>query len=144
MHSSLRGDVFVRRATSQHREILNGSRLRLLDRPASIREAIQRVRFVVHHGSMAMSEEALASGRPQIVAPSYLEHLLTARALVSLGVARVARSTRDLEQTSHLLAATADDQQTTRAAAEFAERYWSAGGPGQDLPDQLLAQVGVA
>ncbi len=51
-----------------------------------MRTALDRARLIIYHGSMLTAEETLLAGRPQVVVPLYLEHLLTARALEGLGV----------------------------------------------------------
>ncbi|HEY3256194.1 MAG TPA: hypothetical protein VGJ91_19685 [Polyangiaceae bacterium] len=50
--------------------------------------------MVVRHGSMLMTEESLVAGCPQAIVPLYLEHLLTTRALLELGVATALPSVR--------------------------------------------------
>ena len=89
--SGLTGQVFVRHSTPEQRRVVASSSIAWLEKPASIQEALERARVAVHHGSMLLTEEALTVGRAQVIAPIYLEHLLTARTLVSHGLATVIR-----------------------------------------------------
>lgn len=106
-----RGRVFVRRGTAEQRALTVGSQLTWLEEPAEIAGALERARLVVHHGSMLLTEEALVAGRPQAIAPLYLEHVLTARALQELGVATVLPSRSPVELAAALRAALDNDVQ---------------------------------
>jgi hypothetical protein len=85
--SGLRGSVYVRGGPPDLRSAIAGSAIEWLDRPIRMTEKLARVRTVLHHASMLTTEETLLAGRPQVVAPLYLEHLLTTRAILDLGVA---------------------------------------------------------
>ncbi len=90
--SGLTGRVFIRRPQAEQRAIIAASSgIGWLDAPVPVQEALDRAALVLHHGSMLLAEEALVAGRPQLVAPVYLEHLFTARALAGNGLARVIR-----------------------------------------------------
>lgn len=142
--SGLKGRAFVRRGTDAHREALAGSEMVYLQQPAPIREALQSARMVLHHGSMLTSEEALAAGRPQVVAPLYLEHLFTARALEGLGVARILRPSFAPEDIARTLAAAASDAGLAAQAFGYAETFWRTAAPDPELPRRLLEAVGAS
>jgi hypothetical protein len=76
-----------------------------------------------------------------VLVPIYLEHLLTARALLGLGVAAVVRSARDPEDVARGLAASLGNPAIARRAQAFAEAYWRESPPASDLPDRLLREV---
>lgn len=139
--AGMRGRAFIRRGTTVHREALEGSQVAYLERPVAMAEALERARLVVHHGSMLTSEEALATGRPQIVVPLYLEHLFTTRALLGLGVARLARASFSEREIVRVLTAARDDAELSKAARAFAETFWQTSAPSPDLPVRLLDTV---
>jgi hypothetical protein len=141
--SGLRGRAFVRRGTEAHRRALCGSAVAWLDRPVPIRAALRRARAVVHHGSMLMTEESLVSGRVQMVAPLYLEHLLTARALLSLGVAHVLRPPHQPTAIADTLRRCLADTVLTARAHSFAENLRTSAPTRKALPEALLCQIGV-
>lgn len=134
------GRVFVRRGTDAQRRALAGSRITWLDGPEPTRDALERARLVVHHGSMLMSEEALAAGRPQLVVPLFLEHLLTARALGGLGVAAVIRPTDGGDDIGRAVAGALSDTAMARAARSFAESYRQTAAE-RERPATLLSRV---
>jgi hypothetical protein len=139
--SGLSGRVFVRRPTKIQRQTVGGARVRWLDSPEPPQTAIERARAVVHHGSMLMAEEALVVGRPQVVAPIYLEHLFTARALAANGVGQVIRPGSSQDATiATLAAASADGASPTSAAWTFARAHVPH-APDPELPRRLLRMV---
>lgn len=139
--SGLRGRVFVRRGTEAQREAVAGSHLLWLREPEPVASALERASIVLHHGSMLMSEEALAAGRAQVLAPLYLEHLLTARSLVGLGVASVIRQQHSAAGVADLLLRMQSSETVLRKARAFAVEYWQSGGPPPDFPARLLASA---
>jgi hypothetical protein len=142
--SGIKGRAFVRRGTNAHREALAGGEMVYLEQPAPIREALQSARVVLHHGSMLTSEEALATGRPQVVAPLYLEHLFTARALEGLGVARIVRPSFSPEDIARTLADAVSDAGLAGRAFGYAETFWREEAPDPELPRRLLEAVGAS
>jgi hypothetical protein len=122
-----RGRVFVRRGTHEHRQAVTGGGLTWLERPGEMRRMLQGARLVVHHGSMLTAEETLLGGRAQLVVPLYLEHLLTARALVALGAARVLAAGSPPELMGDTIAAMRQDTSLARAAESFCARAADAG-----------------
>lgn len=137
----LRGRAFIRRGTAAHRDALAHSGIAYLERPLPINEALERARLIVHHGSMLTSEEALVAGRPQLVAPLYLEHLFTARALENLGVASIVRPASTAERIASVLSAALDHATTSDRAARYAQTFWRDSPPQPDLAMQLLRRV---
>jgi hypothetical protein len=121
-HSNLVGSVYVRRTTDLHRELLARSQVRLLEHPVSMSDALQKCRIVVHHASMFTTEEALVAGRPQLVVPLYLEHLLTAKALLQLRVGTVLRANSSSEIGRQMLVELAADGDCARSAEEVSEQ----------------------
>jgi rhamnosyltransferase subunit B len=134
--SGARGRVYVRRGTEALRRELAGGALTWLERPADARQALERARLVVHHGSMAMAEEALLSGRPQLVVPLYLEHLLTAHALEVLG----AGTTMAANAPPAAIDAAIDQARADPAPARAADAFARAAPPAPDLA-RILATV---
>jgi UDP:flavonoid glycosyltransferase YjiC (YdhE family) len=120
---------------------LTGSAIRWLDRPAPIAAVLERADVIVHHGSMLTTEEALVAGKPQIVAPLYLEHLLTARALTELGVAIVIRAPHDSDAIAGLVKLALTDELLAERARTVAEAHAWSSPPDPGLPEALLAAV---
>lgn len=122
------GRLFVRRGTAEQRAAIANSRLVWLEEPAQIGDALARARLVVHHGSMLLAEESLVAGRPQAIVPLYLEHLLTTRALLELGVAIALPPGRNFaDLTMALRAALANDlifRSAQRWALQHANDAW--------------------
>lgn len=118
--SGASGRLFVRRGTVEQRRAIAGSRLVWLEQPANIGDALARARVIVHHGSMLMAEESLVAGRPQALVPLYLEHLLTARALVELGVATVLPPARNVAEMAAAVRATLANEAAFRSARRWA------------------------
>ena len=134
------GRVFVRRPTEAQRRALAGTNLGWVERPQPIEAALARARLIVHHGSMLTTEESLLGGRPQVVLPIYLEHLLTARALLDLGVARVARP-RDASAELDALVTSALAGALGGAAAQAQAVARALARPPPDLADRLLRAI---
>jgi UDP:flavonoid glycosyltransferase YjiC (YdhE family) len=137
--SGLRGSVYVRSAPADLRAAVAGSAIEWLDRPTPMTEKLARVRAVVHHGSMLTTEEALLAGRPQVVAPIYLEHLLTTRALLDLGVAATLFGCSDAEMVD-ILRRTVTSRALEDSARSFAAVHQRPVGvsPWQSLRDTVL------
>lgn len=118
--SGASGRVFVRRASAEQRAAVANSRLVWLEQPAKIGDALARARLIVHHGSMLMAEELLIAGRPQALVPLYLEHLLTARALLPLGVAMVLPATRSVDEMAAAVRSALANDAAFRSARSWA------------------------
>jgi rhamnosyltransferase subunit B len=139
--SGMTGRVFVRRPRPEQRAIVAASsRIVWLEAPAPIQEAIDRADLVLHHGSMLLTEEALVAGRPQLVAPVYLEHLFTARALARMGVAGVIRPGLEPEAIAAAMTAAAADRDAKGAARAFSGAHAEL-GQDPELPHRLVRMV---
>ncbi len=79
-----KGEAYVRNASRKVRDAFERIGIRVLSevlpRPA-FREAVARARCVVHHGGVGTSQDMLAFGRPQILAPTSFEQQLTSDVL---------------------------------------------------------------
>jgi hypothetical protein len=139
--SGLRGRVFVRRPAQAHREALERGRLTWLERPEPIVRALAQAKVVVHHGGMLTSEEALTSGTPQVVAPVFLENLLTAKALRDLGVATVLRPRRPPSELLTSLGSAVADPDLASAASKFAEHLRRTSTPTGELGALLWQRI---
>jgi len=138
--SGARGRVYVRRGTAEQRHALAGGGMIWLEDPTDTRLALDRARLVVHHGSMLMSEEALLAGRPQLVVPLYLEHLVTAHALEALGVGKPLVASARPEMVDAAIAQVQSDAGLGRAAQAFARAAQPAPDPAR-LLDAVLADA---
>ena len=87
---------------------------------------------------MLTAEEALLVGRPQVVAPLYLENLLTTKALAELGVAAVLRPTHTAEELKETLLSAASSQTLTNTANHFAATQRCTAEKLLELPGTLL------
>jgi hypothetical protein len=142
--SGLRGSVYVQRPLPGLASRLAGSGIRWLDQPASMPQMLERCRLVVHHASMLTSEEALIAGRPQVVAPLYLEHLLTARALLDNGVAAVMTGAPDEAEMVSVLKEAVASAIRRQAAERFALSHEGQGSERRSalVRDRILALAG--
>lgn len=87
--SGLPGELYLRDASPDTIELWRARGLTIHERPVDIAEAAGRARFVVHHGGLRTMEAILALGRPQLLAPVHIEHMMNAKQLETLGVSRV-------------------------------------------------------
>ncbi|MEP6653258.1 MAG: hypothetical protein ABJA82_07860 [Myxococcales bacterium] len=117
------GRVFVRWPNAEQRAIVAQSRIQWMEAPVPIQQALDQARLILHHGSMLLSEEALVAGRPQIVAPTYLEHLFTARALALSGLANIIRPGTGQNEVSATLSIAAGDEQWGARALAFGRSH---------------------
>jgi len=139
--SGLTGQVFIRRPQPEQRAIVAASsRIAWLEAPTPIQEALDRANLVLHHGSMLLAEEALVAGRPQLVAPVYLEHLFTARALARIGLAHVIRPGLAPEAIAPAITAAASDGDAKAAARAFSGAHAEL-GRDPELPHRLVRMV---
>ncbi len=77
--------VFVRDMPLHWPQEYAGTSLRFFDTPQDLNKVLAVASAVIHHGGISTSETALAIGCPQFVLPSYLEQMITAQQLESLG-----------------------------------------------------------
>lgn len=124
-----RGEAYVRNASRKVRDNFERAGIRVLSevlpRPA-FREAVGRARCVIHHGGVGTSQDMLALGRPQILAPTSFEQQLTADVLFRYRVGgRLRQGVSADALATALRTAFADEdltQRATRAAGVVAGR----------------------
>jgi hypothetical protein len=97
------GSAFVRGASKRLIESLRSRGLEMYASPAPMHEVLPRCSVILHHGGLLTAEDALATGRPQLLLPRYLEQELTARALRDLGVALALAGRYTLQSVSQAL-----------------------------------------
>lgn len=64
-----------------------GRHMGFLTEPADFARTLPQARVLVHHSGLGTAYAGMAAGTPQLVLPLNLEHLITARGLVEVGVA---------------------------------------------------------
>jgi len=79
--------IFVRHPTEECLAAVDGEdgTVTLYDSPQNLTEALGKASAILHHGGVATTETALATGRPQFLLPRHLEQNLTANAVAELG-----------------------------------------------------------
>lgn len=81
------GEAYIRGAEEGLKTRLRAAGLTVHDAPVPLAEALSRCRAVVHQGGLMTSMAALAAGRPQMLLPTHLEHMLNGINVHSLGAA---------------------------------------------------------
>jgi rhamnosyltransferase subunit B len=81
------GRVYVLGADAEGCDRLRRLGLEVFDRPAPLHEMLAQSAVIVSQGNLGLAQAALAAGRPQLLFPAHLEHLMNARRLHALGVA---------------------------------------------------------
>jgi UDP:flavonoid glycosyltransferase YjiC (YdhE family) len=114
------GSAFVRGASKPLVESLRAKGLEMYATPAPMHEVLPRVSVILHHGGLLTSEDALATGRPQLLLPRYLEQELTARALRDLGVAHALAGRYTLQHVSQAMHQLMADPRFMRQAGTLA------------------------
>jgi rhamnosyltransferase subunit B len=89
VRSGLSGTVYLRDARPETVDGWRDRGLAVSDQPLDFAEAAGRARLVLHHGGLRTMEAALALGRPQVLVPAHIEHLMNAQRLRRLGTAEV-------------------------------------------------------
>lgn len=84
-HANIVSSVYIRRPTPECIKAMAGSEIRIFPHPPALAQVIPRASAVLHHGGVATTEFALATGRPQLIFPRHLEQTLTADAVCSIG-----------------------------------------------------------
>jgi hypothetical protein len=138
--SGARGPAVVRRGPAAQRPAVGGSGKTRREQPGAIARTLGQAGVVVHHGSMLTCEEALTAGKPQLIVPLYLEHLLSARALLELGTAAVVRAPREPSDIARTLAHAMAPELARRTRA-FAHDFWARSASEAGLPRELLGRV---
>lgn len=78
---SMPGDVYVRGASPRVRAWFEEAGLVVAERPLALAEVLPGATVVLHHGGAGITQHCLAWGRPQVVAPAFLEQQITAEVL---------------------------------------------------------------
>lgn len=81
------GIAYVRDATPKIIDWLRATPFEIATRPLDLNSVLPRVSAVLHHGGVGISQHCLAAGRPQVIAPVYVEQQLNCSAMQALGVA---------------------------------------------------------
>jgi len=84
------GRAYLRGAAPDLRARLGHQGIEVLERPATLVDALTEARAIVHHGGPGTAQVALAAGRPQVLLPRHLEQEVSANTLHALGVATFA------------------------------------------------------
>ncbi len=79
------GEAYIPDCPADLEATLAAGRIALARRPPPLAAAIGRASLIFHHGGIDTAQTALALGRPQLLAPRYLDQRLTAEALSALG-----------------------------------------------------------
>ena len=80
------GAVYLRGVDPARAGRLRQAGVPMADRLRPSDEVLRGAAVVIHHGGVGTAQATLAAGRPQILVPEHLEHLLTAHLLDRLGV----------------------------------------------------------
>lgn len=136
--SGFAGSAFVRGADAPMKARLRAAGATVFDDPPPLPEMLARVRVVVHHASLNTAQAALAAGRPQLVFPEHLEHMLYAAAIFDLGVGHsLSREFPAADVVEGMRQLLHEPRFATRAA-EVAEKLQRT-GPWDALPKVLEA-----
>ena len=84
---SMPGIAYVRDATPQIIDWLRATPLEIATHPLDLGALLPGISVVLHQGGIGLSQHCLAFGRPQVIAPVYLEQELNCTAMQELGVA---------------------------------------------------------
>jgi hypothetical protein len=131
--AGLPGRAYLRGAAPEQRERLRRHGLAVADTPPALDEAFRAAAVVVHHASAGTAQVALAAGRPQLLFPQHLEHILYAQLLQRLGVAQYLLGRFDAADVAQALHQLATDPGFTERAQETAQGVF-ARGPWDPLP----------
>lgn len=138
LSASIPGTLFVPNASPQLLDLLRATPLKVVTQPVDLDEVLPATSVVLHHGGAGITQRCLAWGRPQLVAPIWLEQALTADTLVRVGVAQRLSPPGLSEQVGLLLGRIAQDSAMAGAAQRVADilrgRF-----PGNAI-DQVMAR----
>lgn len=132
------GGAYIRGDDPGLKDRLRGLGLELFDRPPPLPEVFRRARVIVHHAGLQTAQAALAAGRPQLVFPEHLEHILNAAALFHLGVAHSLTHEFPANDVAEGMRQLLFEPRFANKAADVAERVRRT-GPWDALPKVLAA-----
>ncbi|BBK29782.1 UDP:flavonoid glycosyltransferase YjiC (YdhE family) [Stella humosa] len=123
------GQAYIRNASRRTIEAFQSVGIEVLSEvlpSAAFREAVGRARCVIHHGGVGTSQDMLALGRPQILAPTSFEQQLTSDVLFRFRVGGRLRQGISADGVATALRSAFGDQdlvgRAQRAAAMIASR----------------------
>jgi hypothetical protein len=131
--SGFPGAVYLRGADAGPRDRLRGQGLNVLDGPTPLGEMLAKVSAVVHHGGVGVAQHALAAGRPQLIFPEHLEHVLYGQLLQQLGAGAAWSGGVAPDGVARALQLVLSDPRLTRQSREAA-RAIQARGQANSLP----------
>jgi hypothetical protein len=126
------GTAYLRGAAPEMRERLRRQGVEVLESPVPVEEVLPRAAVVVHHGGAGLAEQALAAGRPQLLVPEHLEHVLNAQLIDGLGAGLYLAGRFPPEAAAEELGRLLGEPRFT-AQAQAAARTIQAGGPWAPL-----------
>lgn len=113
----VRGECYLTDADSAMVASLERTGIKVHGTPPPLREALARTSFLIHHGGIGSMETAALAGRPQLVLPRHMEHMLNARrAMASLPAIFTVHPAIGSEQLRLHLARLLHDANVLRAA----------------------------
>ncbi len=121
------GSAYVRGASRQFVDGLRQKGLHMYDMPAPIHEVLPRVSAILHHGGLCTAEEAVMTGRPQLLLPRYLEQELTAQTLHRAGVAHYVSGRTTIQAVGQALHQVVADPRLAKQATALAQRIQQRG-----------------
>jgi UDP:flavonoid glycosyltransferase YjiC (YdhE family) len=121
------GSAYVRGGSRRMAEGLRQKGLHVYDTPAPMHEVLPRVSAILHHGGLCTAEDALTTGRPQLLLPRYLEQKLTAQALQRAGVAHFLGGKTTVQSVGQALHQVIADPRLAKQAMAVAERIQQRG-----------------
>lgn len=130
------GSIYIRGAAQRLQENLRGLGLEVYSTPAPLGEVLPRVSAILHHGGLLTAQDALTTGRPQLLLPRYLEQELNAQALARMGVGLVLSGRFTVQAVGHALHQVVADPRFTKQAMSLAQSLHERG-----LPDPLTRVV---
>jgi hypothetical protein len=125
--SGFPGQAFVRDADAALRMRISKLGLEMIGAPLPPEQIISEHAVIVHFGGAGMAHLALAAGRPQLLFPIHLEHLITGQKLHGLGVAHALSGTFLATHVTEALRQLMHDPQFARRAAFVAAQIHSRG-----------------
>jgi UDP:flavonoid glycosyltransferase YjiC (YdhE family) len=125
--SGFSGQAFVSGADTAMRKRIGKLGLEMHGTAVKPERIVGESAVIVHHGGSALAHLALAAGRPQLLFPAHLEHLLTARKLNGLGVVRALSGTLMASHVSEGLRQLMQDESFSQRAVSIAMDIHSRG-----------------
>ncbi|BBK38923.1 hypothetical protein STAQ_40010 [Allostella sp. ATCC 35155] len=135
------GQAYIRNASRRVTDAFDRVGIRVLSEVLprdEFRAAVGRARCVIHHGGVGTSQDMLALGRPQILAPTSFEQQLTADVLFRFRVGGRLRQGLTAEAVANALRSAFQDDDLAGRAQRAAETVASQ-GRAPAMPDIIAA-----